>query len=77
MREYYKILSTNLVWAKKMLVVLNENGTHRHIGNDSIRRCGLIGVGIALLQEVCHLGVGFEVLDVQSGPSVSLSLPAV
>lgn len=49
MREYYKIFLINLVWVKKMLVVLNENGIYRYIGNDSIRRCGFIGVGIVLL----------------------------
>ena len=24
----------------------------------TIRRCGLVGVGVALLEEVCHCGVG-------------------
>jgi hypothetical protein len=33
---------------------LNENGLSRHIGNGPIRRCGLVGVGVALLEEVCH-----------------------
>ena len=25
-------------------------------GNGTIRRCGLIGVGVALLEEMCHCG---------------------
>jgi hypothetical protein len=31
---------------------LNILGT----GSDSIRRCGLLGGGVALLEEVCHCG---------------------
>lgn len=38
------------------------------------RRCGLIGVGVALLEEVFPCGVGFEVSKAMPGP-VSLSLP--
>jgi hypothetical protein len=26
--------------------------------SDTIRRCGLVGVGVALLEEVCHCGHG-------------------
>lgn len=36
-----------------------------------IRRCDLIGVDMALLEEVC-LGVGFEVSEAKARPSVSL-----
>jgi hypothetical protein len=25
-------------------------------GSDTIRTCGLVGVGVALLEEVCHCG---------------------
>lgn len=32
---------------------LNENSPHRPIGS-GISRCGLLGVGVALLEEVCH-----------------------
>ena len=32
----------------------------------------LLGVGVALLKEVCHWGVSFEVLEVQAKPSGSL-----
>jgi hypothetical protein len=27
-------------------------------GSDIIRRCGLAGVGVTLLEEVCHFGGG-------------------
>ena len=27
-------------------------------GNGTIRRCGLVEVGVTLLEEVCHLGGG-------------------
>ena len=27
-------------------------------GSGTIRRCGLVGVGVALLEEVCHSGDG-------------------
>ena len=27
-------------------------------GNGTIRRCDLVGVGVALLEEVCHCGGG-------------------
>jgi hypothetical protein len=30
------------------------------IESDTSRRCGFIGVGVALLEEVCHLEAGFE-----------------
>ena len=40
---------------------LNRNSLHRvmclhawPIGSGTIRKCGLIGVGMALLEEVCH-----------------------
>lgn len=35
---------------------LNENGRHRLIGNYTIRRFDVIGVGEALLEEGCHQG---------------------
>jgi hypothetical protein len=54
---------------------LNESGPHRPIGRGTVRRCGLFGVGMALLEKVCHSrwALGFQKLKV--GP-VSLSLPA-
>jgi hypothetical protein len=36
---------------------LNRNGHHNPRGNSTIRRCALVGVGVVLLEEVCHLGV--------------------
>lgn len=35
---------------------LNENGVHRPTGSGTIRKCGTVGVGTALLGEVCHCG---------------------
>jgi len=43
-------------------------------GNGTIRRCGLVGVGVALLEEVCHCEVSFEVSYAQALPSVEHSL---
>ena len=34
----------------------NQNDPHRLIGNGTIRRCGLVGVGVTLLKELCHRG---------------------
>jgi hypothetical protein len=45
---------------------------HRLIGSGIIRRCGLVGIGVVLLKDVCHWGVGSEVPDAQARPSVSL-----
>ena len=42
-------------------------------GSGTIGRCGLIGVGVALLEEVCHKGAGFNISDAQARPSVTLS----
>lgn len=33
---------------------LNKNGPHRPIGIGTSRKCGLVGVGVALLEELCH-----------------------
>ena len=51
-----------------MCGALNERGLHMFIESESIRRCGLAGVGVALLEEVCHSGwaLGFQML--RSGP---------
>ena len=29
------------------------------LGNPILRRCGLVGVGVTLLEEVCRFGSGF------------------
>ena len=53
---------------------LNKNGPNRLRGSGTIRRCGLVGVAVALVGESVSLDMGFEALDAQSSPSVSLSL---
>lgn len=55
-----------------MCGVLNENGSFRLIGSGTIKRCGLIGVGVAWLEEVCHEVVDLEVSEAQVTPSDSL-----
>jgi hypothetical protein len=35
-------------------VGLNENGPYRFIGSGVFRRCGLVGVGVALMEEVSY-----------------------
>jgi hypothetical protein len=47
------------------------------IGSGTIRGFGLVAVCVALLEEMCHCGVGFEVLDAQASPSVSVSSDAL
>ena len=54
-----------------------ENGPHGPIGRGTFRRHGFVGVGVTLLGEVHHWGVGFEVSEAQARPSDLLSLPAV
>jgi len=41
-----------------------------------IRRCGLVGVGVVLLKEVCHCGCGFQTLILPAGKSVCSWLPS-
>ena len=41
-------------------------------GSDIIRRCGLVGVGVVLLHEVHHAGVGFETLQLNLEASILL-----
>ena len=48
---------------------LNENGPHRLTRSGTIRRCVLVGVDVALLEEV-SLRMGFEVSDAHSRPNV-------
>ena len=40
---------------------LNVIGPHQLTGSSTVRRRGFAGVGVDLLEEVCHCGVGFEV----------------
>jgi len=37
----------------------------RPIRSGTIRRQGIVGIGVALLEEVCHCGAGCEVLGAQ------------
>jgi hypothetical protein len=52
-----------------MCGALNERGLHMFIESESIRRCGLAGVGVALLEEVCpsRWALKFQVL--KPGPA--------
>ena len=38
---------------------LNENSPHRLIESGTISGCGFLGVGVALLEEVCHWALMF------------------
>jgi hypothetical protein len=47
---------------------LNRNGPHRPIGSGTIRRCGFLGVGVDLWEEVYFYGMGFDALGAQATP---------
>ena len=51
-----------------------SNDLYRVTGSGTLRRCGHVGVGVALLEEVCHWGVDLEVSEAQARPSVTLFL---
>lgn len=44
-------------------------------GTGNVRRCCLVGTGVALLEEVCRSGQALRFQTLQPGP-VSLSVPA-
>ena len=44
-----------------MLWQFECNWPHKLIGSDTIRRCGFVEVGLALLEECVTVGAGFEV----------------
>ena len=69
---FLTVLATNrtLNWCG-----LNEKGPHKLRGRGTIRRCGLVGVGVALLQEV-SLEAVIEVSEAQVRPNGSQALPA-
>jgi hypothetical protein len=53
-------------WALGCCGAMNRNQLHRLLclnawlrGSDTTRRCGLVEVGVALLEEVCHWGMGW------------------
>ena len=55
---------TMVVWIGMVPI---DSGLHMFaIGGGTIRSCGLLGVSVAFLEEVCHLGVGFEVSEAQT-----------
>jgi hypothetical protein len=46
-------------------------------GSGTIRRCGFVRVGVALLEEVCHCGCGFKTLFLAAWkPVFSCTMPA-
>ena len=47
------------------------------MGNGTIRRCSLVGVGGALLEEVYHCGLGFEASSAQDRPGMEFQFPTV
>ena len=53
---------------------LNENDPHRLRRSGTIRKYGLFGIEMSLLEEVCHWGVGYEVSNAQARPSIPLFL---
>ena len=65
---------TMLLW-ESQCGGLNKNVPHRLMESGTIKKSGFVGVGVALLEEVCHWewALGFQML--KPGP-VSLSLPA-
>jgi hypothetical protein len=62
-------------WILYLGGALNQNCIHKSIESDTIRKYSLVGVGMALLEEVSHLRMGFEASDAKPAP-VLLSLPA-
>lgn len=53
-----------------------KDGLHGHIGTSTIRRFGLVGVVVALLEKVHHYGEGFEVSNDQVGVSMTFTYAA-
>lgn len=48
----------------EITINLNIIGPQKTIGNGTIRRCGFFGINLALLEEVSHCGMDFEILFV-------------
>ena len=63
---------------------LNRNGTHRLIQSGTIGKGGLVGLGVALLEEMCHwevltsqmLKLGLVSFSLPDDPDVDLSAPS-
>jgi hypothetical protein len=63
---------TKATLIKLQCCYLKENGTQRIIDSGTIKKCGLVGVSVAFLEEVCRYA-GLEVSDAHARPSVSHS----
>ena len=50
---------------------LKENGPNKPIENDTIKKYGLVGVRMSLLDKVV-IGAGFEVSDAQAMPNMTV-----
>lgn len=50
-----------MAWCVTQFGTLDDTGPHDLIGRGAIRRCGFTKVSMALLEEVCLVGAGFEV----------------
>jgi hypothetical protein len=62
-----KVLMAVIVWIK--------NDPHSSLWCGTIRRCGLVGVGVALFGVSMSLGMRFEVSDDQARPRMVFFLP--
>lgn len=51
---------------------LNKNDPYRPIESGAVRRCGLVGLDAALLEEAHHYEVGLRSQELQPGPVVLL-----
>lgn len=51
---------------------MNKNGPHRPIGSSTMRKCGLVVIGVTWLEEGVT-GAPFEVSDAQAMLSMALS----
>ena len=74
--EVFLYIDTNLrLFCCIIVVVLNVTGPHNLIGSGTIRRYGFVGVGVTLLEEMCHCRVGFEDSHAQDTPEFLSRLP--
>ena len=53
---------------------LNVIGSHKSIGSGTIRKCGFVGVGMALLQKCVTVGAGFGISYAEDTESTSCCL---
>lgn len=63
------------VWDEPGCGGLNDNDPQRLIGSSINRRHGPVGIGVVLMEKVCH-GGRFEVSHAQVRPRIAFSLPA-